>query len=168
MNTLQLSEHAAPSPQLATFHEQEVLSFRLGDEEYAIPLRCVREIRSYQAPTRLAGSHKDLLGVIDLRGEIVPLLDLRRRFALPAAEFNTFTITIIVHLDGRPIGVVVDSVNDVVALSPAQIRAMPPMKGGQDQQHLMAIACVGERRLVLLHIESLLSDLLPDSAVALH
>ena len=149
--------------------EQEVLSFQLGDEEYAIPLRCVREIRSYQPPTRLAGSHKDLLGVIDLRGEIVPLLDLRRRFELPLAEFNHFTITIVIHVDGRPFAVVVDSVCDVVALTPAQVRSMPPLSGTEEQRHLTAICCVGPRRLVLLDIESLLRDLtLSTAATEMH
>jgi len=168
MNTLQLSECAVPSPPLASFHEQEVLSFRLGNEEYAIPLRCVREIRSYQAPTRLAGSHKDLLGVIDLRGEIVPLLDLRRRFALPLAEFNHFTITIVVHVDARPFAVVVDSVCDVVALTPALVRSMPPMSGTTEQRHLTAICSVGSRRLVLLDIESQLRDLVADAKADMH
>ncbi len=168
MNTLQLSERAAPSP-ISILPEQEVLSFWLGDAEYAIPLHCVREIRSYQAPTRLAGSHKDLLGVIDLRGEIVPLLDLRRRFALPLAEFNHLTITIVVHVEGRPFAVVVDSVCDVVALTSAQVRPMPPLAGTNEQRHLTAICSVGSRRLVLLDIESLLRDLTSSTAVvAMH
>ena len=160
MNTLPLTRgDVPPSPFLADHtKEQEILSFRLGDEEYGIPLLCVQEIRSFQTPTRLAGARKDLLGVIDLRGEIVPLFDLRLRFALARADFDPFTVVIVVQIHGRCIGVVADGVNDVAALQPDQIRKMPALKGGPDQAHLRAVACIGERRVVLMDIESMLRD----------
>lgn len=135
---------------------QEVLSFRLGDEEYGISLLCVQEIRSYQAPTRLAGAEEHLLGVIDLRGEVVPLIDMRRRFGLPVLAFNDLTVTIVISLGDRRVGVVVDQVNDVVALLPDQVRLMPPLQSCADQRHMVAIGSIGPRMLVLLDIEALL------------
>lgn len=141
----------------AASHIQEALSFKLGDEEYGISLLCVQEIRSFQVPTRLAGAGEHVLGVIDLRGEVVPLIDLRRRFGLPAVEFNDITVIIVISLGDRRVGVVADQVNDVVGLSPEQIRPMPAMKGGADQRHLVALASLEEQRtLVLLDIEALL------------
>ncbi len=135
---------------------QEVLTFRLGHEEYGISLLCVQEIRSYQAPTRLAGADEHLLGVIDLRGEVVPLIDMRRRFGLPTMAFNDLTVIIVISLGDRRVGVVADQVNDVVALLPEQVRAMPALRASADQRHLVAIGSVGTRMLVLLDIEALL------------
>lgn len=135
---------------------QEVLAFRLGDEEYGIALRSVQEIRSYQAPTRLAGASEHLLGVIDLRGEVVPLVDLRRRFGLARADFDALTVIIVVNLGARCVGVVADQVNDVVALRPAQIRQMPSLPACPEQRHMVAMGVVEDRQLVLLDIESLL------------
>lgn len=138
-------------------HIQEALTFKLGDEEYGISLLCVQEIRSFQVPTRLAGADTHVLGVIDLRGEVVPLIDLRRRFGLPAVEFNDITVIVVISLGDRRVGVVADQVNDVVALSPAHIRRMPAMQGGADQRHLVALASLEQQRtLVLLDIEALL------------
>ncbi|MET0519740.1 MAG: chemotaxis protein CheW [Burkholderiaceae bacterium] len=138
---------------------QEVLTFLLGEEEYGIRLGCVQEIRSYQAPTRLAGSRDDLLGVIDLRGEIVPLLDLRRRFALHPARFDGATVTIVVQVDGRRVGAVADQVNEVLNLAPGQIHPLPPLPGartGHAPPHLCGLASLAGRRVLLLDIESLL------------
>jgi len=141
----------------AASRPQEVLTFEIGDEEYGISLLCVQEIRSFQVPTRLAGAGEHLLGVIDLRGEVVPLIDLRRRFGLPAVDANDITVIIVISLGDRRVGVVADQVNDVVGLSPAQIRPMPAMKGGADQRHLVALASLEQQRtLVLLDIEALL------------
>lgn len=137
---------------------QEVLAFRLASEEYAIPLLCVQEIRSYQAPTRLAGAQSQWLGVIDLRGEVVPLLDLRRRLGLPAADFDAMTVIIVVNIAHRCVGVVADQVNDVIALDAGQIRAMPALPGIPEQRHMQAMGVVEQRRLVLLDIQGMLQD----------
>jgi len=155
----QLATIAAPQSHIFSVgptKTQEVLTFRLGHEEYGISLLCVQEIRSYQVPTRLAGADEHLLGVIDLRGEVVPLVDMRRRFNLPAVDFNEVTVIIVISLGDRRVGVVADQVNDVVALLPEQVRAMPAMRASADQRHMVAIGSVGPRMLVLLDIESLL------------
>ncbi|MGQ3054895.1 MAG: chemotaxis protein CheW [Roseateles sp.] len=137
----------------------EALVFFLDGQEYGIALQCVQEIRSYQRPTRLAGARDDVLGVIDLRGEIVPLVDLRRRLGLVAADVDPFTVVIVISLMDRRIGVVADRVNDVVALSPQQIRAMPPLCGGAGQHHLVAIASLDARSVLLMDIEALLAEI---------
>lgn len=148
---------ASCAPSIAFASAQEVLTFQIGEVEYGIPLSCVQEIRSYQLPTRLAGASSELLGVIDLRGAVVPLLDLRRRFALDQALFDSCTVIIVVQVDGRPIGAVADQVNEVLNLAPDQIHAMPQMPAaGLAQSHLRGLASVSDRRLLLLDIESLL------------
>lgn len=158
MNAIRLTDPEAPaSPTVFSGRAPEAaLTFRLDDQEYGIVLSCVQEIRSYQAPTRLAGASDDLLGIIDLRGEIVPLVDLRRRFGMRSAEADGFTVIVVVSLGDRRVGVVADQVNDVVSLSPDQIRPMPRLKEGADQAHLVGIGRVEQRTLVLLDIESLL------------
>lgn len=163
MSTLQLADSGSIVPTLSTdrslhFPAQEILAFRLAEEEYGIPLRCVQEIRSYQAPTRLAGAHAQWLGVIDLRGEVVPLLDLRRRLALAAAEPDSLTVVIVISLGERRIGVVADQVNDVIALERGQIRAMPALPGVPEQRHMPGMAVVADRRLVLMDIQGLLRE----------
>jgi|SRR6218665_187363 len=162
MNNQLITTDKAPATASGVFatagsHIQEALTFKLGNEEYGISLLCVQEIRSFQVPTRLAGASEHLLGVIELRGEVVPLIDLRRRFGLPGVEFNDVTVIIVISLGDRRVGVVADQVNDVVALGPTQIRPMPAMQGGADQRHLVALASLEEQRtLVLLDIEALL------------
>ena len=103
----------------------EFLSFQLGDEEYGIEIVQVQEIRSYAAPTRLANAAGYIKGLVNLRGVIVPILDLRLKFSLSSAEYNDFTVVIVLGVAGRTIGVVVDVVSDVLQLEPAQIRRMP-------------------------------------------
>jgi purine-binding chemotaxis protein CheW len=139
-------------------HVTEALVFLLDGQEYGITLGCVQEIRSYQAPTRLAGATDYVLGVMDLRGEIVPILDMRLRLGLARTDITGFTVVIVVSLGSRRIGIVADQVNDVVALQPDEIRRMPGMGGHPDQRHFVAIASLAGRSVVLLDIEALLDD----------
>ncbi|MDC8772798.1 chemotaxis protein CheW [Roseateles albus] len=134
----------------------EVLSFHLGKEEYGIPLSCVQEIRSFQAPTRLAGASAELLGVLDLRGEVLPVVDLRQCFHMPTAEVTAATVTIVVNLAQRSVGIVVDNVNEVVDLGPEQQRNMPAMTGMANDGHIMGIGSIGPRMLLLLDLNRLL------------
>jgi purine-binding chemotaxis protein CheW len=136
----------------------EALVFFLDGQEYGIALNCVQEIRSYQAPTRLAGAQDFVVGVIDLRGEVVPLVDMRRRLGMPATAPDAFTVVIVISLGERRVGIVADRVNDVVALAPGEIRAMPAMNGSPDQRHFVAIASLEGRSVVLLDIEALLAS----------
>lgn len=147
--------HPAIGPQAL-----ECLSFRLGAEEYGIDILCVQEIRGWDAPTRIAGAPADVLGVLNLRGVIVPVIDLRLRFGLPAA-FDAVTVTVVLNLDGKTVGLVVDAVSTVVALSAGQIKATPAFSTGIQTAPLRGIATVQEdgrqRLLMVIDIERLLA-----------
>lgn len=137
--------------------ELEVLSFRLGKEEYGISILKVQEIRGYDAVTRIANAPAFLKGVINLRGQIVPIVDMRIKFDLGKPEYDAFTVVIILNIDRHVIGMVVDSVSDVVTLEPEQVRPAPAMGGGIDADHLLGLGTVGERMLILLDIERLMA-----------
>ena len=146
----------AADPRAAAKVRTEVLSFHLGREEYGIPLSCVQEIRSYQTPTRLAGASAEVLGVLDLRGEVLPVIDLRSCFRMPSVEPSALTVTIVINLAHRSVGIVVDSVSEVIDLSPEQQRCMPAMNGMANDGHITGIASLGPRMLVLLDLNRLL------------
>jgi purine-binding chemotaxis protein CheW len=136
---------------------REYLSFRLGAEEYGIDILKVQEIRSYEAPTRIANAPAFLKGVINLRGVIVPIVDLRVKFGCEA-EVGPVTAVIVLSVKGRVIGTVVDSVSDVLELAADAIKPAPTMGAVVDTTYLTGIATVGERMLILMDIESLMSS----------
>jgi purine-binding chemotaxis protein CheW len=138
----------------------EFLSFRLGGEEYGIDILKVQEIRGYEQATRMANAPTAVLGVLNLRGVIVPVVDLRLMFGLADAPYNNQTVTIVLTLAERVVGMVVDSVSDVVALSDDQIRPAPEFGAGVNSQHLIGIASPDpehpERMTILMDIERLM------------
>ncbi len=160
---------AAQAAQAAISHARdrisEFLSFRLGAEEYGIDILRVQEIRGYDNVTKIANAPAFIKGVIDLRGVIVPIIDLRLKFALSEPTYDAFTVVIVLNLAERTVGVVVDSVSDVLQLSPAQIKPAPQFNERVDAGYLMGIATVkqhtgGEevtRMLILMDIVALLS-----------
>ena len=137
----------------------EVLTLRLGAEEYGIDILRVQEIRSYEQPTRIAGAPPHVLGVTNLRGVIVPIIDLRCRVGLDAV-YGSDTVSVVLAVAGRTVGAVVDAVSDVVALTPAHIKPAPEFSGATATTHITGIATLGEgagaRMLVLLDIEQLM------------
>jgi len=136
---------------------REYLSFRLGAEEYGIDILKVQEIRSYEAPTRIANAPAYLKGVINLRGVIVPVIDLRLKFGCDDA-IGPITAVIVLAVKGRVIGTVVDSVSDVMQLPNDSIKPPPSMGSMVDTKHLIGIATLAERMLILMDIESLMSS----------
>ena len=143
----------------------EFLTFRLGAEEYGIDILRVQEIRSYEAPTRIANAPPYIKGVVNLRGVIVPIIDLRLKLNCDAAEYNDFTVVIVLNVRGRVIGTVVDSVSDVLALTRDEIKAAPDLSSGVDSNFITGIGSVKhadkdatERMLILMDIEGLLSS----------
>lgn len=134
----------------------QYLSFTLGSENYGIDILKVQEIRSYEAPTRMPGNAGDLLGVVNLRGVIVPIHDLRLRFACPSAEFTPSTVVIVIDLGTRVIGAVVDAVRDVVTLGEGAVRPAP---SAAEAACIRGLAPVGERMLILLDVEALFGGL---------
>jgi len=136
---------------------KEFLAFNLGDEEYGIDIQQVQELRGYDAVTTIANAPDFIKGVINLRGVIVPILDMRIRFSLGEPTYDQFTVVVILKVKGRTIGLVVDSVSDVAALTPEQIRPAPEFGSAMDVRYVTGLATVGERMLILLDIEHLLS-----------
>lgn len=146
----------------AAASRREYLSFRLGGEEYGIDILKVQEIRGYDGVTRIAGAPPHILGVINLRGVIVPIVDLRVRFALGEAKYDAFTVVIVLNVAQRVVGVVVDAVSDVVELAAEQIRTAPQFEGLLDASYVTGLASVKqgevERMLILLDIERLMAS----------
>jgi purine-binding chemotaxis protein CheW len=135
---------------------REYLTFRLGDEEYGIDILKVQEIRGYENPTRIANAPHFLKGVVNLRGTIVPIVDLRLRFGCASNEYNSFTVSIVLHIGQRTIGVVVDSVSDVMEIPADCVRTAPEMASAIEAAYIRGLAQVGERMVILLDIESML------------
>ena len=137
----------------------EYLSFRLGAEEYGIDILKVQEIRSYEVPTGIPNAPAVLRGVIDLRGTITPIVDLRLALGEPQAACTPLTVTIVLNLGTRVVGVVVDSVSDVLELGPQDIRPAPHLRtSGFDTRCITGIGTAEQRMLILLDIERLLDN----------
>ncbi|TCT23242.1 chemotaxis protein CheW [Thermomonas haemolytica] len=147
----------------------EFLTFTLGQEEYGVDILKVQEIRGYDAVTRLPDAPDYIKGVINLRGTIVPIIDMRVKFRLDA-KVDATTVMIVLNVADRVVGMVVDSVSDVVQLSGEQIRPMPDVGTGIDRRYLTGIGALDERMLILLDIEGLMTSsemgLVADEAAA--
>jgi purine-binding chemotaxis protein CheW len=135
---------------------REYLTFRLGEEEYGIDILKVQEIRGYEQPTRIANAPSFIKGVVNLRGVIVPIIDMRLKFGLGSAEYNDFTVVIILNLGARVVGMVVDSVSDVMELSPDQIRDTPEIDSVVDSSYITGLGTLNGRMLILIAIEKLM------------
>jgi purine-binding chemotaxis protein CheW len=161
-------ERFETAPAATAGHAREYLTFRLDTEEYGIDILKVQEIRGYENVTRIAGAPAYVRGVINLRGVIVPIVDLRMKFHLADAKFDAFTVAIILNLGGRTIGAVVDSVSDVLELDASQIKAVPQFETMLDSDYITGLGSVGTgedaRMLILLDIDKLLTA--SDIAVA--
>jgi purine-binding chemotaxis protein CheW len=136
----------------------EFLTFRLGAEEYGIDILKVQEIRSYEPPTRIANAPAFIKGVVNLRGVIVPIVDLRVKLGCEAVDYNGFTVVIVLNVKGRIVGAVVDSVSDVLELSGEAIKPAPEMNTLVDTSFITGIGSVGERMLILMDIEGLMAS----------
>ena len=137
---------------------REFLTFRLGAEEYGIDILRVNEIRGWEVPTALAGTPDFIKGVINLRGTIVPIIDMRLKFRLGSAQYNNFTVTIILRVARRVIGIVVDAVSDVITLAPHQMRPAPDFGTALDTRFITGLGTVDDRMLILVDIERLLTS----------
>ncbi|MDR2837122.1 MAG: chemotaxis protein CheW [Azonexus sp.] len=137
---------------------REYLTFTVGSEEYAIDILKVQEIRGYEPPTRIAHAPPFIKGVINLRGSIVPVVDLRLKFALGEASYTPFTVVIILNIAGRVVGVVVDSVSDVIFLPPEQIRPAPDFSASFDTRYIVGLAAEAGRMMIVTDIERLMTS----------
>jgi purine-binding chemotaxis protein CheW len=138
----------------------ELLVFTLGDEEYGIDILKVQEIRGYDtaAVTRIANVPNFIKGVTNLRGIIIPIVDLRIKFNLGRVDYDAQTVVIILNLDHRVVGIVVDGVSDVLMLNPSQIRPAPTYGETLSAQYLTGLGTVDDRMLILVNIERLMSS----------
>ena len=136
----------------------EALAFKLGDEEYGVDILNVQEIREHDPVTRIANAPDFIKGVVNLRGIIVPIVDLRQCFHLDIRDNDQLTVVIVLNIANRVIGMVVDSVSDVIRIGPDDIRPAPRMGTAFDANFLLGLGTIDDRMLILIDIERLLSS----------
>jgi len=155
-------DQSSSSASAVTHSNGEYLSFRLRAEEYGINILKVQEIRGYEASTRMVNAPSYVLGVLNLRGVIVPILDMRIRFGMAEVVYDSQTVTIVLNIGDRVVGMVVDAVSDVVALKGEDIKPAPEFSGAVATSHVIGIATLvqgdAQRMLILLDIEKLMSS----------
>ncbi len=168
-----MTENAAKKPVTGgPSNSRQVLTFCLGAETYGVDILRVQEIRGWTPVTRIPKSPTHVLGVLNLRGSIVPIVDLRVRFSLERAEFTPLTVIIVLSImtpDGRSeFGLVVDSVSDVVDIGVDDLKETPNLGGKLNADFIQCLATVSDRMLILLDVDALVGrDLLPSEAPAL-
>jgi len=136
----------------------EYLAFTLGKEEYGIDILKVQEIRGYEAVTRIANAPEFIKGVINLRGIIIPVVDMRIKFQLGEPVYDQFTVVIILNISGRVVGMVVDSVSDVTTLTPEQVKPAPEMGTAFSSEYMVGLGTIDERMLILVNIDKLMAS----------
>jgi purine-binding chemotaxis protein CheW len=141
----------------ATADSQQFLTFKLAGEEYGVGILSVQEIRGWSAVTAIPHSPSWLLGVINLRGAVVPIIDLRIKFNFAKAEYNEFTVVIILNVGARVVGFVVDGVSDVITLGSEQIKPAPSLGNNADTSHIIGFS-TGERMRILMDVERLMAS----------
>ena len=137
---------------------QQFLTFKLAGEEYGVGILSVQEIRGWSAVTAIPHAPNWLLGVINLRGVVVPIIDLRIKFNFAKAEYNEFTVVIILNVGARVVGVVVDGVSDVITLSPDQIKPAPSLGNNTDTSHIIGFGTLDDRMRILMDVERLMAS----------
>ena len=148
----------ANQQQSASGESRELLTFTLGSEEYGIDILKVQEIRGYEAVTTIANAPEFIKGVINLRGIIVPIVDMRIKFKLGSVTYDETTVVIILSMANRVVGMVVDGVSDVTTLKPEEIRPAPEFGSGLDVQYLLGLGTIDDRMIILVDIEKLMSS----------
>jgi purine-binding chemotaxis protein CheW len=150
--------HASTGESSSAADAGQYLSLRLGSEEYAIDILRVQEIRSYEVPTKMVNSPSFVKGVINLRGVIVPIVDLRLKLKLAKVEYNDFTVVIILNIRGTVVGAVVDGVSDVVTLNAQAIKPAPQFESALESRFIVGLATLGERMLIVMDMDALMSN----------
>lgn len=142
----------------STAATNQFLTFLLGAEQYGVEILKVQEIRGYSAVTPIPNTPSYIKGVINLRGTVVPVADLRAKFSMEATEYNKFTVIIVVSVGSKVIGLVVDAVSDVLDVPAAEMRSAPDLGNRVDTRFIRGMATIGDRMTVLLDIDRLLSE----------
>jgi purine-binding chemotaxis protein CheW len=141
-----------------TLNNRELLTFTLGREEYGMDILKVQEIRGYDAVTTIANAPEFIKGVINLRGIIVPIVDMRIKFRLGNVTYNELTVVIILNVASRVVGIVVDGVSDVIALTADQIKPAPEFSSSMDTQYITGLGTVDDRMIIVVDIEKLMTS----------
>ena len=136
----------------------EFLAFSMGEEEYGLDILKVQEIRGYEAVTHIANAPDFFKGVINLRGVIVPVVDMRIMLKLGTATYDAFTIVIVLNIGGKVVGMVVDSVSDVISLAREEIRPAPEDGSTVDTGYLIGLGTVADRMIILVDIDKLMAS----------
>ncbi len=144
--------------QLSSGSQQEFLTFVLGDENYALDIMTVKEIRGYEAVTKIANAPAYIKGVLNLRGDIVPIIDLRIKFQVGEATYDEFTIVIMLMIGDRVVGIVVDEVSDVIKVEDDDIRPPPEFGVAFDSAYLHGLTTINDQMIILVNIQKLISS----------
>lgn len=142
----------------ASTEVRQFLAFTLGEEEYGLDLLQVQELREYEKVTQIANAPAFLKGVVNLRGIIVPIMDMRIKLGFDNVIYNELTVVIILNIRGRTVGMVVDSVSDVINLSPQDLKPAPEMGTVVGADYLIGLGTVDERMIILVDIDRMLSS----------
>lgn len=143
---------------IAESDQSEFLTFILGDEHYGLDIMRVKEIRGYEPVTKIANAPSFIKGVLNLRGDIVPIVDLRLKFSVGEATYDEFTIVIMLHIGERIVGIVVDAVSDVINIGSDDVKPPPEFGVTFDSQYLHGLVPMNENMIILLNIEALISS----------
>ena len=157
-NEIQVEASNSFIAEMSSSDDNGYLTFTLGKEEYGIDILTVQEIRGYDAVTTIANMPEFIKGVINLRGIIVPIVDMRIKFSLGDVTYDEMTVVIILNVADRVVGMVVDGVSDVISLNEAQIKDAPEFGAVLDTQYLKGLGVVDERMLILIDIENLMTS----------
>lgn len=147
----------AAKPGDAAEQLQQFLTFRLGAEEYGVGILTVREIRGWTQVTAIPHSPAWLQGVINLRGTVVPIVDLRIKFASANVAYDETTVVIVLNVADRAVGIVVDAVSDVISFSRSDIKPAPDLGGNTDTSHIIGFGTLDGRMRILMDVEKLMA-----------
>jgi len=149
------AEITPENPSLSDNETQQFLTFRVGAEEYGVGIMAVREVKGWSSTTRLPNTPEYLRGVLNLRGSIIPIFDLRARFGGPLTEATDKHVIVILNVDSRTIGLLVDSVSDILTVESCEIRSAPASHDTADSRFIAGLIGIESRMVVLLHIPRL-------------
>ena len=135
----------------------QFLTFALGAEEYGVEILKIQEIKGFSAITPLPNAPAHVRGVLNLRGTIVPIVDLRKKFGMPEEANTAFTVIVVVRVQGQVMGFIVDAVSDVLTVTGAEIQPTPNLHGQVDTTFLTGLAKAGEKLVILLDIDKVLT-----------
>lgn len=139
-------------------NEIQLVVFKLGEEEYGVPITQVQEINRLVTPTKIPKSPVFVEGVINLRGKIIPIIDLKKRFNLSLSKYTEDTRIVVVEINGNTVGVIVDAVSEVLRINSLSVEPAPAIISGIDSEYLSGVGKVDNRLLILLDLNKILSS----------